>query len=136
MSGDSSMSDSDMSDYEKAVQIADRYMEYMSSANYAGVMTLYAEDAILEDPVGSDVKSGKAAISEFYHGIGDAGLKCNLTGKVRYISKEMAFPFECIMESDQGTMKMEIIDHFILNDDFKIVSMRAFWGPETASMVG
>lgn len=123
-----------MSDYDKAVAIADDYMKFMSTANYDGVLTLYADDAVLEDPVGSEVKTGKAAISEFYHGIGDAGLECNRTGKVRFANKEMVFPFECLMTNDDGTLKMEIIDHFVLNDDFKIISMRAFWGPETASM--
>ena len=125
-----------MSDYDKAVAVADDYMKFMSTADYEGVLTLYAENAILEDPVGSEVKQGKAAISDFYHGIGEANLSCNRTGKVRFANNEMVFPFECLMSNSDGTLKMEIIDHFVLDDDFKIISMRAFWGPETASMVG
>ena len=124
-----------MSEYAKAVEIADKYMQFMSTKNYDGVLTLYAEDATLEDPVGSEIKQGKAAISAFYHGIGDTELACNRTGPVRYASREMVFPFECLMTSDEGVMKMEIIDHFVLNEDDLIVAMRAFWGPESASMV-
>ena len=124
-----------MSEYQKAVEIADKYMQFMSTKNYDGVLTLYAENATLEDPVGSEVKQGKAAISDFYHGIGDTELTCNRTGPVRFANREMVFPFECLMTSDEGVMKMEIIDHFVLNEDDLIVAMRAFWGPESASMV-
>ena len=124
-----------MSEYEKAVEIADKYMQFMSTKNYEGVLTLYAQDATLEDPVGSDILQGKEAISEFYHRLGDTELSCNRTGPVRYANREMVFPFECLMTSDDGTLKMEIIDHFVLNDDNEIAAMRAFWGPETASMV-
>ena len=124
-----------MSEYDKAVEIADNYMQFMSTKNYDGVLTLYAENATLEDPVGSEILQGTAAISTIYHGIGDTELTCNRTGPVRFANREMVFPFECLMTSDEGVMRMEIIDHFVLNEDNLIVAMRAFWGPESASMV-
>ncbi|NND82382.1 MAG: SnoaL-like domain-containing protein [Gammaproteobacteria bacterium] len=124
-----------MSDYETAVQIVDSYMTAMSSADYAAVVDLYADNATLEDPVGSGVKSGKAAISEFYHGIGEAGLRCTRSGPVRYANQELVFPFVCEMPSPDGTLKIEIIDHFVLDDDNKVAAMRAFWGPDNTSVV-
>ena len=124
-----------MSEYQKAVEIADNYMAYMSNKNYEGVMTLYAEDATLEDPVGSEIKRGKQAISEFYFGIGDTEVTCTRTGPVRYAAREMAFPFVCEMQLPTGKMKIEIIDHFVLNDDNLIVSMRAFWGSDNNTML-
>lgn len=123
-----------MSDYEKAVAIADEYMRAMSSQDYAAVMELYADDATLEDPVGSEVKNGKEAITEFYFAIGEVDLTCTRTGPVRYAASEMVFPFTCVMKSEEGTMSIDIIDHFVLNDEAKICAMRAFWGPETARM--
>ena len=125
-----------MSEYAKAVGIVDTYIQAMTDGDYDRVMTLYADDATLEDPVGSEVKHGKEAISEFYHSIGDTKLVCTRTGPVRYAGREIVFPFECVMQTDDGTLKMEIIDHFVLNDDDQISAMRAFWGPETASMQG
>ena len=54
--------------YERAVEVADTYMQAMSAQDWAAVMELYAEDAVLEDPVGSEVKIGKLAITDFYFG--------------------------------------------------------------------
>ena len=45
----------------------------------------------------------------------------------------MVFPFECVVVSGEVKMKIEIIDHFVLNDDGLVVSMRAFWSQETMS---
>lgn len=126
-----------MTEYQDAVKIVDTYMEAMSSKDYDTVVNLYAEDARLEDPAGSEITLGKQAISAFYHGIPDAGkLTCKRTGSVRYVNQEIMFPFECLMEiPDGGTMKIEIIDHFVLNDDGLIISMRAFWSQDTVQML-
>lgn len=121
-----------MVSYEQAVAVADKYMTAMSAQDWAAVMTLYADDATLEDPVGSDIKVGKAAITEFYFGIGEIDITCRRTGPVRFAAAEMVFPFECIMRSEEGSMKLDIIDHFVLNEHGLIMQMRAFWGPETA----
>ena len=125
-----------MTEYEKAVEICDTYMRAMSANDYDVVLALYADDATLEDPVGSDVLSGKAAISEFYRSIGDTDITCERTGSVRYAGREIVFPFDCTMQTKDGKLKVEIIDHFILNDDDLVVGMRAFWGMETTSIVG
>lgn len=121
--------------YERAVEVADTYMQAMSTNDFATVMTLYAQNATLEDPVGSEIKQGWAAIKDFYFGIKGTDLTCTRTGKVRFSANEMVFPFDCVMRSDDGTMKVEIIDHFVLNDDGLIKKMRAFWGAETTSFV-
>jgi steroid delta-isomerase len=118
--------------YERAVEVADTYMQAMSAQDWAAVMELYAEDATLEDPVGSEIKIGKPAVTDFYFGIGETNITCTRTGAVRFANAEMVFPFECVMRSDDGAMKIDIIDHFILNDAGLITQMRAFWGPETA----
>ena len=123
-----------MSEYQTAVDIVETYMQAMSTKDYEQVLALYAEDATLEDPVGSDVLQGNAAISEFYNRLGDTEITCSTTGPVRYANREIMFPFECVMKSADGTMTIAIIDHFVLNDDNKVVAMRAFWGPETVSM--
>jgi len=118
--------------YERAVEVADHYMNAMSVQDWAAVLALYADDATLEDPVGSEVKNGKAAITDFYFGIGETNITCTRTGPVRFAASEMVFPFDCVMRSDEGAMKLAIIDHFVLNEKGLIKQMRAFWGPETA----
>ena len=123
-----------MTEYEIAESIADTYMQAMSAGDFDQVVGLYADDATLEDPVGSEVLSGKAAISEFYHRISGTQLSCTRTGPVRYANRELVFPFECSMQAEGMHMTISIIDHFVINDDNKIVSMRAFWSQETTTV--
>ena len=123
-----------MTEYEIAVQIADTYMQAMSAGDFDRVVALYADDATLEDPVGSEVLSGKSAISEFYHGITGTQITCTRTGPVRYANRELVFPFECSMKAPGMNMTVSIIDHFVLNDDDKVVSMRAFWSQDTTTI--
>lgn len=117
-----------MIEYNKAEAVADAYMDNMTEGNLEGVINLYAEDAILEDPVGTDVLRGKAAIKEFYTVALQSDIVLERTGPVRLASNEMVFPFRCDFNSPDGPVAIDIIDHFILNDEHKIISMRAFWG--------
>ena len=41
------------------------YIDTFNRADAAGIADLYTDDATVEDPVGSPVKSGKKAIAEF-----------------------------------------------------------------------
>ena len=122
-----------MTEYEVAVQVADTYMQAMSEGDFDRVVALYADNATLEDPVGSEVLHGRQAISEFYHRITGTKVSCTRTGPVRYANRELVFPFECSMQAEGMNMTISIIDHFVLDDDDKISSMRAFWSQETTT---
>lgn len=124
-----------MTEYQTAVKIVDTYMQAMSEGDYEAVIRLYADDARLEDPVGSKALTGKPAILDFYQKATANKLTCKRTGPVRYANREMVFPFECVVTSDEVKMKIEIIDHFVLNDDDLVVSMRAFWSQDTMNML-
>lgn len=124
-----------MTEHQAAVKIIDTYMQALSAGDHAAVADLYADDARLEDPVGSEAITGKQAILAFYQKATDNKLTCKRTGQVRYANRELVFPFECLVLSDAAKMKIEIIDHFVLNDDGLIVSMRAFWSQENMSVL-
>ena len=123
-----------MTEYKNAVEIADTYMRAMTEGDYNAVIALYADDAILEDPVGSPVLAGKAAISAFYKSIEGTKLSLQRTGPVRLAGNEMVFPFQCITENNGSSIQIDIIDNFVLNDENLIISMRAFWGPANTSV--
>lgn len=122
-----------MIEYRKAEEIADTYMKYMTEGNLAEVINLYADDATLEDPVGTDVLNGKAAVTDFYKMALQAPIVLERTGPVRLAANEMVFPFRCEYTGPDGPVGIDIVDHFILNDAHKIISMRAFWGPDNTS---
>ncbi len=105
-----------------------KYVEAFETADINLIRELYADDAVVEDPVGTDPYEGMEAILAFYEPSLQAGAKLELTGSPRCTGNAVAFPFRAVI----GTMKIEIIDVFEFDDDGKIVSMKAYWGPENS----
>ena len=114
-----------MSDPEAIAATCSRYIELLAEGDVDGVVALYAEDATVEDPVGSEPNVGIVAIEAFYRGtIPDEGVPATATGPVRVSGSEAAFPFEVRYGDD---FVLPIIDVMAFADYGKIVSMRAFW---------
>lgn len=103
-----------------------QYIEAFAQADISLIQSLFAEDATVEDPVGTPVRQGMAAITEFYKGAFEAGAKLALNGKPRCAGHSVAFCFDVIL----GDMKISPIDVFELNAAGKVQSMKAYWGPE------
>lgn len=109
--------------------VADSYLRYLNENNLEGILSLYADNATVEDPVGSDVVTGMAALRKFYTGAVSADILLTRTGDVRVAGVEIAFPFQLRMTIDGVPMVTDVIDVFRFDASGKIVSMRAFWGP-------
>lgn len=109
--------------------VVDSYLRGLNEQDLEGILSLYADDATVEDPVGSNIISGMKALRKFYSGAVTMELSLTRTGPVRVAGSEAAFPFQLRMEVNGVLMKTDIIDHFKFNEEGKIVSMRAFWGP-------
>ena len=103
-----------------------KYVEAFEKADINIIREIYADDAIVEDPVGTPVHVGIDAICAFYDGALSSGAKLELTGDPRCTGNAVAFPFKAVT----GDFSVEIIDVFEFNDDGKVVSMKAYWGPE------
>lgn len=106
----------------------DKYMEAVSTDNIDLIREIYANNATIEDPVGSTPFEGIDAIVAFYSKIHGIGVKLELTGNPRCAANTVAFPFTST--TPHGTL--EIIDVFEFNDDGKVTSMKAYWTAPTA----
>ena len=94
-----------------------------------GWVALFADDARVEDPVGSEPRVGRAAIAAFWdetHALSDA-VRLERTGPVRVAAGEAAFPMQAVLTMGDATMALPIIDVMTFDDDGRITSMRAFW---------
>ncbi len=111
------------------IDAVDGYMRGLNEKDLEGILSLYADNATVEDPVGSEIVSGKVALREFYSGAVNIDLTVTRTGPVRIAGVEVAFPFQLRMDVGGESMKTDIIDVFRFDEAGKIVSMRAFWGP-------
>jgi steroid delta-isomerase len=109
------------------IAVVHRYVEAFEKADMAIIREIYAADATVEDPVGSDIHVGIDAICAFYEGALSSGAKLALTGTPRSAGNAVAFPFQAQMPG----MAIEIIDVFEFDDAGKVNSMKAYWGPES-----
>jgi steroid Delta-isomerase len=109
--------------------LVDAYIAAMSSNDKEGYVALFATDATVEDPVGSDVRKGHVEIGEFWDMVHTLSETITLvpTGPVRVAANELAFPMQAVSDVGGTKMVVDIIDVFAVDDDCKITAMRAFW---------
>jgi steroid Delta-isomerase len=122
-----------MASVEEKKQVVERYIALVSSGDVEGIVSLYAEDATLEDPVGSSAIRGHDAIRAFYARATKMGIHLEPTGPVRLAGHEAAFPFR-VTTVGGPKMTIDVIDVFRFDDTGKIVEMRAYWGRENMAM--
>ncbi len=108
------------------IAVVDRYIEAFEQSDIAIIRDMYCADATVEDPVGTDVHVGIDAICTFYEGALASGAKLIPTGAPRCAGNAVAFPFQVSMSG----MTIEVIDVFEFDAQGKVVSMKAYWGPE------
>jgi steroid delta-isomerase len=111
-----------------------RYLELVSKAQPDEVAALYADDATLEDPVGSDVHIGRPAIRGFYSSIENIKAETEVV-TLRALGNEVAFLWTMTVHMGDVNMRMEIISVMTFDDEGKIASMKAYWDPENVTQL-
>ena len=110
-------------DHDTMIATVHKYVEAFDKQDMDLIREIYADDAVVEDPVGTDPYTGIEAICGFYEGGLGSGVKLELTGNCRCAGNSVAFPFNVVMDG----LRIEIIDVFEFNDAGKVVSMKAYW---------
>lgn len=112
------------------------YVTGFSNADVEAIVDLYAADATVEDPVGTPLKVGHAAIRKFYEESIKTGAKLQLMGPVRTATDQCAFAFQAQLYFEDKGIEVDVIDTFRFNEDGKVIEMRAFFGPDNMKTIG
>ena len=112
-----------------------RYLEFVGEGRADDIAELYAEDATVEDPVGGEVHIGRQAIRGFYSNV--AGVKAVAdVVTLRALGHEAAFYWNLTIDlGEGGKMRIDIISVMTFDDEAKIASMKAYWGPENVTQL-
>lgn len=110
--------------------VVQSYIDCYNRADLAGIVALFADDATVEDPVGSPLKQGHSAIGEFFKAGIDMGAKLALDGPVRCAADHAAFAFHVTLDWDGKQTRIDVIDIFRFDENGKVSEMRAFFGPD------
>lgn len=105
------------------------YVRALNEQDLEAIVALYADDATVEDPVGTEPVRGREAIRAFYARSVALPLQVRLEGPVRVAGRECAFAFSVgvVYEGRRSTFRP--IDTFRFDDAGRIVQMRAYFGP-------
>ncbi|MFK7898626.1 MAG: nuclear transport factor 2 family protein [Myxococcota bacterium] len=107
-------------------QTIENYLAFMNAGKADEIAALYAEDATVEDPIGTPPFQGREAIRDFYAKAA-GNVKLEATGNPRVAAGEAAFPMRVVVGPSHI---IEVIDVMDFNDEGLIQSMRAFWSAE------
>ena len=119
-----------MIDYATAKRVCETYTRSLEASDLETLFDLFADDASIEDPVGTPLREGKEVLRAFYAEACQGVAKAELTGSPRLAGNEVAFPFTVTAGTPEQEITINIIDVFRFNDAGKVATMRAFWGPD------
>jgi steroid Delta-isomerase len=119
---------------EAITQTVNRYLELVAEGKTDEILNLYAADATVEDPIGSDIRRGPDAIREFYAGFQDLKKETELV-ELRVGGSEAAFLWHLMLDTGGAQSRISPISHMTFDEDAKIASMRAFWSPSDVKAV-
>ncbi len=106
--------------------VVKNYVKSLNTKDISIIKSMYAKDATVSDPWGTEPKVGYDAIVKFYaegayHE--KAQLSAELTGPIRVAGDSAAFSFNVFFNG----MKLEVIDVFEFNEEGKVQVMKAYW---------
>ena len=107
----------------------DAYCETFSANDREGWLACWADDATMEDPVGTPIKQGKEQIGAFYdqgQAMAPDGLVLELTGEPVIVGDEAAIPMRVVVTMGGDKLTTAIVDVMRFDADAKIAAQRAF----------
>lgn len=113
---------------EAIAETVNRYLDLVATGKADDIVTLYADDATVEDPAGSELRRGRDAIHEFYAAFQDAKKETELV-ELRVGGAEAAFLWHLTLDAGDTRTRISPISTMTFDDGARITSMRAFWSP-------
>lgn len=107
-----------------------QYIDHFNQDDVEGVLSLFGEEATVEDPVGSPAVEGKSAIAEFYKKVVNGSTRIRLEGPIRGShSNSGAMALQITTSAEGKTISIPVIEVMTFDEQGSIASMKAYWGP-------
>ncbi|MFM0076027.1 nuclear transport factor 2 family protein [Paraburkholderia sediminicola] len=108
------------------------YIEAFNAADASRVVALFADNASVEDPVGTPLKEGRSEIETFYTYATSVGARLELMAPPRGShgnSASISFRVH-ITAQDGRSAHIDVTDVMDFDATGKILRMRAYWGAD------
>ena len=103
-----------------------RYVSLLATGSADDLLELFADDATVEDPVGSDVRTGRREIHPFFSAL-EAMERHTELGLLRIVGREAAFTFTISFTVGDSQMSLQPIDTMTFNASGQITSVRSYF---------
>ena len=109
--------------------VVERYAAAHTAGDIDAVAALFADDAVVADPVDQPAHVGREAVRGFFAGTHEMldSLTLNITGPIRAVDSFAAVPLQAISKMGEMKLGVDIIDVFTFNEAGLIAEMRAYW---------
>lgn len=121
---------------QKMRRIVQDIIDALAAGDVKRIVGHYAEDATVEDPVGTEPVRGRTAITEFYERAVAMGARIELVTPIRAShGLAAAMAFNVRVNTPQGEMCIAVVEVLELDPTLKVTRMRAYWAPDDVSMM-
>lgn len=114
---------------QEIADVFQKYVDGVTGDDVEVILDLYADDAVVEDPVGTPAHVGKEALREFYQKAVEMvelmTIECN--PRVRAEASVGACAMRAYPRDGNG-MYIEVLDVMTFNEEGKVTTMSAYWG--------
>lgn len=117
-----------MTTTEHMQDVVHAYVRALNDGDIDAIVALFADTAMVEDPVGSAPQQGLEAIRAFYAKSLALKITVELEGPVRAVEREAAFAFRVSFEARGQRTVIRPIDTFRFDEQGRITQMRAYFG--------
>jgi steroid Delta-isomerase len=120
-----------MATAEHVRQVFERYTKALTARDFDLALSLFAPDATARDPVDGPPLQNLDALRAVLTGASDAIRAVRLTGPVRVSAdcRHAAAPIEADVDFGDGPRVMSVVDVLTFDDDGRITSLTAYYGP-------
>ncbi len=108
------------------------YLAAYNSDNRAAFLAVWADDAVVVDPVGTPEHRGIDAIGAFWDGVHQLAPEIRLSARDIIVAGDSA---AMIFEINAAGVVMDAVDVFTVDGDGKLTSMHAYWDMTAARTV-
>ncbi len=105
----------------------DDYVEAYNARDVDRIVTLYTEDATIEDPVGSSAKRGHEEIRSFWREAVQFDMSLTKGAPIFICGNEAAISLNVKIGTPDGSQDLGIINIATFTDDGRLTSMRSFY---------
>lgn len=127
---------SDAPTEEHMKNVLQKYIDSINNHDAEAILSLFADDMVIADPVGTKPLAGLEAIAPFIRRTAPTAIKAELSSPIRTSpDKTAAMALTIHSKLGEAEIIIEAIEVMKFNEEGKIVENKAYWGKDNIKVL-